>query len=77
MMMISGADHHNLSVVRQTQACQLQIVGQQKSGPLHPVGGGEGAPTASPLSSSLCFRITLSKHVTDNLINIVSKVIIM
>ena len=39
-MMISGADHRDLSVVCQTQACQLQIVGQQKSGPLHPVGRG-------------------------------------
>ena len=30
-MMISGAGHRDLSVVWQTQACQLQIVGQQKS----------------------------------------------
>ena len=34
-MVISGADHYDLSVV-----CQTQIFGQQKSGPLNPVGRG-------------------------------------
>ena len=46
-MMISSADHRDLSVVCQAQA--YQIVGQQKSGPLQPVkggGGGAGAPIA-------------------------------
>ena len=47
--MINGADHHDLSVVCQAQT--YQIVGQQKSGPLEPVGGaegGEGTPITPP-----------------------------
>ena len=36
---ISSADHHALSVVYQARA--YQIVGQQISGPLRPVLGGE------------------------------------
>ena len=44
-MMISIADHHDLSVVCQAHADQ--IVGQQKSGPLQPVVGAD-APIASP-----------------------------
>ena len=38
--MINSADHHDLSVVCQAQT--YQIVGQQKSGPLEPVGGQRG-----------------------------------
>ena len=47
-MIVSSADHHDLSVVCQAQA--YQIVGQQKSGPLQPAGGREGAvaPIAHP-----------------------------
>lgn len=36
-MMINNAGHHDVSVVCQAQA--YQMVGQQKSGPLKPVGG--------------------------------------
>jgi len=38
--MINSADHHDLSVVCQAQT--YQIIGQQKSGPLEPVGKAEG-----------------------------------
>ena len=46
-MMISSADHHDLSVVCHAQA--YQIVTKKKSGPLPPVGWGcVGAPIAPP-----------------------------
>ena len=72
-MMISGADQHDLSVVCQTQANRWPT----KKWTFTSCGGGGGGPTASPLPSGLCLRRTLSKHATDNLIDIVSKVIIM
>ena len=54
-LMIISADHHDLWVVCQAQA--YQIVGQQKSGPLHSAcgegGGGAGTLIASRLPTGL------------------------
>ena len=50
-MMISSADHYDLSVLCQAQA--YQVVGQQKMGPLQPVGGGGGLQAHSLHLSSL------------------------
>ena len=47
-MIISSADHHDLSAVCHTQ--DYRIVGQQKSGPLQPVeeGGMQAHPSHQP-----------------------------
>ena len=60
-MMISSADHHDLSGVCPAQS--YEIVGQSKGGPLQPVGEGsgvEGAPVAPTLPTSLVRNLLLA-----------------